>query len=730
MSREEILADFQACTGIEDFGIALHHLEEANWVLMDAVNRAIPQDGGGGVDPVADGGGSPPRIVGPLLPQRGSPPPEMEGVVGGGAPSMPQLLPSSPPRLHTAIQESISAAMGPGALPGSFSNNIAGPAGIMSSSSGMMGGAGVSISSDFLPMGSSTRSRMLELNVEYRDRMVRLKVQDHESIQTVKTLLQAEVGVPPCQQELRGWKGAAPFPVTDRRLLSEMNLPKENFLYLLTPELPTVAPGTEDDPGSSAETNYKLTIIDEHEGGKMYNLTFPGRHTVNQVKRDVATVTGIPVFRQEWTGWPEDTNDELSLLQISLPIVHTLTVTQVVRHDGPSGSSQRPIVLDDTANSDVEISDDDYQDAPEPMDDDDFLLAQPSRSGIQPLLPDDFGDEALAGIKFGEEFGNRYGHPHPQFFPGSLEDALGEACNKPTSERRMLAVYLHHDSSVLTNVFCTQVFCAEAVLGLLSQNFVTWGWDLTYSSNKQRLLDMISRHFGSVASATIRNFSIEKLPLVILVAKLKGNMEIIQVIHGNVILDEFMTALLSAGETYQSQLSVEKAEEQERTERNWVKDEQEKAFQEAQLRDQEREVALKEAEEESRLQEQVEEAKRRSEQEAREAEEREKARQVREAELTLPPEPAADSGAPLANIRFRTPSETFARRFLASDPLSILLLFLRSKGYRPEEYKVLSTFPRRDLSSLPDTSSLQVLKLCPQETLTLEAISSGDSDSE
>ena len=37
--------------------------------------------------------------------------------------------------------------------------------------------------------------------------------------------------------------------------------------------------------------------------------------------------------------------------------------------------------------------------------------------------------------------------------------------------------------------------------------------------------------------------------------------------------------LTFAGETYQSQLSVEKAEEQERTERNWVKDEQEKAFQ-------------------------------------------------------------------------------------------------------------------------------------------------------
>ena len=40
--------------------------------------------------------------------------------------------------------------------------------------------------------------------------------------------------------------------------------------------------------------------------------------------------------------------------------------------------------------------------------------------GIQPLLPDDFGDEALAGIKFAEEFGNRYGNPCPQFFQGNF----------------------------------------------------------------------------------------------------------------------------------------------------------------------------------------------------------------------------------------------------------------------------------------------------------------------
>jgi len=154
----------------------------------------------------------------------------------------------------------------------------------------------------------------------------------------------------------------------------------------------------------------------------------------------------------------------------------------------------------------------------------------------------------------------------------------------------MLALYLHHDSSVLTNVFCTQVLCTEAVLGLLLENFVTWGWDLTYSSNKQRLIDMISRHFGSVAAFTIRNFSIEKLPLVILVAKIKGNYEIFQVIHGNVTLDEFMSAILSAGEGYHSQIAMERQEEQDRNSRNQVKDEQEEAFRDAQLRDQQREL--------------------------------------------------------------------------------------------------------------------------------------------
>jgi len=629
----------------------------------------------------------------------------------------------------------------PGAMSGSglgaHASNLgplAGPSmaggGAFSAAVGTGGGFGVSLADDFLSVGagSSSRTRLLELNVEYRDRMIHLKVPDNESVKTVKTLLQNETGVPPCQQELRGWKANSPFPFTDRRLLSEMNLPKENFLFLLTPDIPPELQNGDMDQVSEEDMMFKITLKDLVKD-KSYSLNFPPSHTVLQVKTDVSTVTDIPVYRQRWEGWPASTADHHTLTQTGIPREHTLRVAVQ-----SAGNSMPVIETADRGSSDVDISDDDeYADAPEVMEDDDYFLSQgePSRSGIQPLLPDDFGDEALAGIKFSEEFGNRYGSPHPIFFPGSLQDAITEATGKPASERKMLAVYLHHDSSVLTNVFCTQVLCSEAVVSLLSENFVSWGWDLTYNTNKQRMLDMVNRHFGSVAAATVRNFDIERFPLVLLIAKLKGSLEVFQVIHGNVTLDELMSALLHAGESYQSQVGVEVVAEQESAARSQVKDEQHLAYQEALLADQEKEVARKEQEAEARMMEQVEEAKRQSEEEAREKEARDKKRDMEEASGRLPTEPSQDCGQQLANIRFRTPDgQTLARRFLATDHLSVLLDYLTSEGYRRGHYKVLSSWPRRDLTQLANDSSLLDLKLCPQETLTLEQINTGDSDSE
>ena len=64
-----------------------------------------------------------------------------------------------------------------------------------------------------------------------------MQVPDNEDVKTLKTLLQGETSFPPCQQELTGFRsGGTPIHhVSDRRRLSELNLPKENVLYLNTP---------------------------------------------------------------------------------------------------------------------------------------------------------------------------------------------------------------------------------------------------------------------------------------------------------------------------------------------------------------------------------------------------------------------------------------------------------------------------------------------------------------
>ncbi len=96
-------------------------------------------------------------------------------------------------------------------------------------------------------------------------------------------------------------------------------------------------------------------------------------------------------------------------------------------------------------------------------------------------------------------------------------------------QRKMLAIYFHHDSSVLTNVFCTQALCADSVCSFLAENFVTFGWDLTFASNKTRAVNMITKHFGSVAASSLKNMDIERLPLLVLIYKLRGSTEIFQV---------------------------------------------------------------------------------------------------------------------------------------------------------------------------------------------------------
>ena len=181
------------------------------------------------------------------------------------------------------------------------------------------------------PSNYQARQRMLEFNIQHNNRMIQLKVPDTEDLKTLKQLLQSETGYPPCQQDLRGFKVNV-FPMSDHRKLSELNLPKENFLYLLTPtnseeaEAMTTNGEPETPPGGEDENADFVILVTDELQGRDYNLNFRPTKTILDIKIDVSMFTNIPVSKQIWRGWPDNIADELSLAQIGIPKKHKVSV--------------------------------------------------------------------------------------------------------------------------------------------------------------------------------------------------------------------------------------------------------------------------------------------------------------------------------------------------------------------------------------------------------------------
>jgi len=384
-NREEILADFQACTGIEDIGEAFTHLDEAKWDLLAAINRVMPQD--------------------------------------------TQTLPSEIAPDIEMLEE------------------IRRPSAIIN------GQAAVSLSPDFIEIPSTSHGnsiRRLTFHVNYNDRVIEFNLPETSTLGDLKTVVYSKLGVPVCRQVLTGW---LKNPSSDYITLSALNLPRENMLFLTYLDSDNNTMDVDRTEELLTKT-YTLNVTDENKR-KDYSLKYPGSKTVEEVKADVYNLTDIAVRHQVWSGWPpslEDDSTTLAAAGLTLP-THALSVKK-----NPTKEFKRIIV--DLADSDSSV--DEFEDASESFTGEDEMFVEDIGSKkMQPLIPDNVEDEMAGCIHFTEEFTNRYGAMHPDFFQGTLDDAIKEACHKPARERRLLAVYLHHDASVLTNVFCTQLLCTS-----------------------------------------------------------------------------------------------------------------------------------------------------------------------------------------------------------------------------------------------------------------------------
>uniref|UniRef100_A0A8D3A1Q9 Fas (TNFRSF6) associated factor 1 n=1 Tax=Scophthalmus maximus TaxID=52904 RepID=A0A8D3A1Q9_SCOMX len=573
-----------------------------------------------------------------------------------------------------------------------------------------------SSTSAFCPFNSSTSSsrhiverqpRMLNFRVEYRQRTVELVLEEGSAVGEIKQILETELGVPVSKMQLKGWKSG---DVSDSTVMRSLHLPKNNSLYVLTPDIaPTASTSKNSALQDSLNQNF-LLVISHREAQRDYSLNFPGSRTIQEVKRNISDLTNIPVRHQQWEGWPASASDDsmtLAASGISYPCHHL----SVCRRSS-TANAQEPTEECADVHMISDSEGDDFEDASEfGVDDSEMFGMGSSTCRKSPMMPENSENEADALLHFTAEFSSRYGETHPMFFIGTLEAASQEAFYGKARDRKLLAIYLHNDDSVLSNVFCSQMMCADSIVSYLSQNFITWAWDVTKEANKARLLTMCTRHFGSVVTQTIRTYKTDQFPLLLIVMGKRTSNEVLNVIQGNTTVDELMMRLMGAMEIFTAQQQEDIKDEDEREARETVKREQDEAYRLSLEADRKkREAQEKEEAEQVRL-----------EQMRKEQEEEKEAIRL-SLEQALPPEPAEEAGEQISKLRIRTPSGEFLeRRFLGSCKLQVLFDFVASKGYPFEGFKLLTTFPRRNITQLDPESNLLEAKLFPQETLFLEA---------
>ncbi|KAK7100551.1 FAS-associated factor 1-like [Littorina saxatilis] len=665
-TKDQILIDFQAFTGLDDFETCGAILAQHDWNLELAVNSvmhdASPTDIG------------PARMLTATMGQSSESDTPMEGH-------------HSP----IAIDDDASAS-----------------------------GPSTSASFPGLPTNLMA-TRMINFNVEYRNRNIPIVLPDSETVGRIKAMLEAELGIPKDKQEL---KGLIKRKVDDTTVLRELYLPKDNVLYLLTPQVsgPSNNASSTDRSAASHRTDeYKLKVVfTSGSEYRMYHFNVKGSKKIQEVKQDLDSIINVPVRNQQWSGFPPDVNDETCLCDsgINFPnaefeVTEKLTTasTQPSRPSRAHRSTVEPAESD--SEEDIEVESEDFYDTHED--------AVPQSRRHEPLMSPEHTIEVDALEQFTREFAERYGEVHPVFYIGSLDNAIRDALQCRATDRKLLALYLHHDDSIQAHVFCSQLLCSESIVNFLSANFLTWAWDLTHPENMNKLITAATKHFGSIAANQIRSYRTEQLPALLIISRSKATNEVIDAIQGHVTLNELMTRLLHAVDVFTEQKNADIGDERERMAREMIRQEQDMAYQESLEADRRKAEAAKvqgeiDRQERERVMaiEMEEEMKRAEEKAVKEAIEESIARSV-------PDEPAEGANGNISQLRFRVPGgKQITRRFWAENTVQDLLNFITGQGFHMEEYKVLSTFPRRDITQLDSSQTLEAAKLYPQETLILE----------
>ncbi|OWF50061.1 FAS-associated factor 2-like [Mizuhopecten yessoensis] len=279
--------------------------------------------------------------------------------------------------------------------------------------------------------------------------------------------------------------------------------------------------------------------------------------------------------------------------------------------------------------------------------------------------------------RFLAKYNELYGDEHPAFYRGSYSQALNDA----KRELRFLLVYLHGDDHQDTHSFCRNTLGNPDVRDFINGRVLFWACN-TNSPEGYRV------------SRALRENTYPFLALVVL---RQNKMTVVARIEGPVDGQELTEKLERVMTDNETSLIAARAEREERNFTQTLRREQDEAYLESLRADQEKERTrrgdLEKLEQEKQKVVDAEMERQRMLEE----------RELRKEDLrnSIPPEPAADHPDRVQIVLKLPHGDRVQRRFLKSDSLKHLYHFAFCHEQCPDDFHIVTNFPRRTLPCEP-----------------------------
>lgn len=298
-----------------------------------------------------------------------------------------------------------------------------------------------------------------------------------------------------------------------------------------------------------------------------------------------------------------------------------------------------------------------------------------------------------SGAAFRRALQTSYGTPAlPEFHDGSFSQAVTRA----RQDLKLLVVYLHSEHARHSQSVCSDVLANEVIRTVLDENFILWGGDVARMEAHQVARMIHARQFPSFC--VLLPASVEEI-------------RVIGALHGQIEAEGAQALLAACMEEMETHRAEIVAQQVQRVEDRYLREQQDREYQEALEMDRRR------AEEREAQRRQEEEERRQAEEEQRKAQEEMERqlklqRELEEKRRSLAARLQSASGT--ARLALRLPSgQRVERKFEPTATLQEVydwascVAFLpenSDKGIEiPERFVLKTSFPARDLDEMDRT---------------------------